>query len=78
MRACIGGAYSDWFGSPSGGVAYVGVYGNTYYQPAFIFPDNLGPRYAKYVWEAVSHELGHNLGLQHHGVVGGSGYYSGG
>jgi hypothetical protein len=45
-------------------VAYVGVWGynnNHYYQPAFVFPGNLGNGHAKYVWEAVSHEVGHNL-----------------
>jgi hypothetical protein len=35
----------------------VGVFGNSnhYYQPAFVFPAQLGSGYAKYVWEAVSH-----------------------
>jgi hypothetical protein len=47
----------------AGGVAYVGVWGRSdhYYQPAFVFPGKLGNGYAKYVWEAVSHEVGHNL-----------------
>lgn len=31
-----------------------GVYGRSdlWYQPAFVFPQNLGPNYAKYIWEA--------------------------
>jgi hypothetical protein len=37
--------------------AAVGVFGNSnhFYQPAFVFPKQLGNGYAKYVWEAVSH-----------------------
>jgi PKD repeat protein len=61
-----------------GGVAYVGVFdevGNTY-KPALVFYDKLGPGSEKYVAEAVSHEAGHNMGLQHDGYSGGS-YYGG-
>jgi hypothetical protein len=66
--------YSDGYG----GVAYVGVWGRsnfTYYQPALVFPDNLGYD-AKNMAEAASHELGHNLGLSHDGTST-AGYYSG-
>jgi hypothetical protein len=59
-----------------GGVAYVGSFGLTN-TPAFIFAKNLGPNYAKFLWEAVSHETGHTLGLFHDGVTGGAAYYSG-
>lgn len=41
----------------AGGVAYVGVWGynnNHYYQPAYVFPAQLGNGNAKYVAEAVS------------------------
>jgi hypothetical protein len=31
-RAVIGGSSGDWLGSSAGGIAYVGVFGNTYYQ----------------------------------------------
>ncbi|MEH6576335.1 MAG: zinc-dependent metalloprotease family protein [Amphritea sp.] len=61
-----------------GGVAYVGVWGTSYYtdyQPALVFLDGLsGPHN---ISEAAAHELGHNLSLSHDGVSGGSGYYSG-
>jgi hypothetical protein len=45
---------------PAPAVAYVGVFGryNNFYQPAFIFPKQLGPDYAKYIWDAASHEIG--------------------
>lgn len=88
---------SSWYGS-SGGVAYVGTIGIDYYSPAFVFSNNL-PDYAwvnnslvkyggspKLVAEAASHEVGHNLGLSHDGVVDSdpndsvddsSGYYGG-
>jgi len=63
----------------SGGVAYVDVWGKSYYttyQPALVYHDNLGPNYAPYIAEAASHELGHNLALSHHGTTT-VGYYKG-
>ncbi len=69
MRVAIGGSSYDWFGSGAGGVAYVGVFSrpDLYYQPAYVFTAQLGNGFPKYVWEAVSHEVGHSLGLSHDG-----------
>jgi hypothetical protein len=66
------------YGSSAGGVAYVGVFArySGYYSPAFVFARSLSNN-VKYIWEAVSHEVGHTLGLSHDGVSGGSAYYSG-
>ena len=61
-----------------GGVAYVGTFdlvGNSYYQPAWVFPQQLSNN-AKYIAEAASHESGHNLGLSHDGTST-VGYYRG-
>jgi hypothetical protein len=41
-----------------------------------IFPENLGPNGEKYIAEAISHEVGHNLGLNHDGTST-QGYYTG-
>ena len=62
-RAVIGGSSSDWLGVGAGGIAYVGVFGYNYDQPAFVFPAQLGGGDPQYVWEAISHEIGHTLGL---------------
>lgn len=61
-----------------GGVAYLGVFDDvgSYYKPALVFYNQLGSGNEKYVAEAVSHEAGHNMGLQHDGFSGGA-YYSG-
>ena len=65
-----------------GGVAYVNVfsyYSSTTpdrYQPAWAFFDKLGNGNPKYVAEAVSHEVGHNLNLNHDGNAT-TGYYTG-
>ena len=61
-----------------GGIAYVGVfdYVGDYYKPALIFPEKLSNG-EKYIAEAVSHEVGHNLGLSHDGTTAGVTYYQG-
>ena len=62
----------------AGGVAYVGVWGASYYesyQPALVYYDNLASA-PYYIAEAASHELGHNLGLSHDGTST-AGYYTG-
>jgi subtilisin-like proprotein convertase family protein len=65
MRAIIGGD-GAWAGYP-GGIAFVDVFGNGMDLGCFIFPDNLGSGWEKYVADAISHELGHTLGLLHDG-----------
>jgi hypothetical protein len=61
-----------------GGVAYVGVFDDTgdYYKPALVFYNQLGAGNEKYVAEAISHEAGHNMGLNHDGTAS-VGYYQG-
>jgi hypothetical protein len=55
-------------------------FGWTRYDPAFVFPDNLGAN-NKAIAEAISHEAGHRFGLHHDGVTGSNGsvqsYYGG-
>ena len=64
-----------------GGVAYVNVFGasnyHTYYSPALVYAENLGPNVDTYIAEASSHEFGHNLGLSHDGTTAGVAYYAG-
>ncbi|NNE86081.1 MAG: PKD domain-containing protein [Alphaproteobacteria bacterium] len=66
--------------STAGGVAYVNVFGrsnyHTVYSPAFVYYNNLGGGLPKYVAEAASHEMGHNLALSHDGT-GSQSYYTG-
>ncbi len=65
VRMVIGGS-SSWFGS-AGGVAYIGSFTWNSDTPAFVFEDNLGNGNEKYTAEAISHEAGHALGLNHDG-----------
>lgn len=66
--------------SPAGGVAYINVFGNSNYgtyRPGWIYFNNLGGGSASAIAEAVSHEIGHNLGLSHDGKTDGADYYGG-
>ncbi len=62
-----------------GGIAYVGVFdepsSHAYYQPAFVFQQGVTSN-DKFIAEAASHEVGHNLGLSHDGTAT-TGYYNG-
>lgn len=75
QRALVS-AIGKYFGNP-GGISYVGVfdYVGDYYKPSLIFPENLANS-EKYIAEAISHEVGHSLGLSHDGTTNAS-YYSG-
>jgi len=74
IRVAIGGN-GNWYGGGAGGVAYVGSFTWSSDAPVFVFADNLFDN-EKYVAEAVSHEVGHSLGLSHDGGSGTS-YYQG-
>jgi PKD repeat protein len=68
---------TNFTGSSIGGIAYVGVFNRTgaSYKPAFVMTSGLGNN-EKNIAEATSHEVGHNLGLNHDGTAS-VGYYSG-
>lgn len=81
-RAVITRSMPELCGQSCGGVAYVNsfsYYSSTTpdrYQPAWVFFDKLGNGWPKYVAEATSHEVGHNLNLYHDGTSS-TGYYAG-
>lgn len=81
-RAVITRSMPELCSQSCGGVAYVNVYSwysstnPEQYQPAWVFFDKLGNGYPKYVAEAASHEVGHNLNLNHDGSST-VGYYQG-
>lgn len=67
-----------------GGTAFVGVFGSSnyvaQYSPTLIYYTNLSSTshgLANYTADAASHEFGHNIGLSHDGVTGGTAYYAG-
>ena len=77
IRVCIGGASTDWYSTSGyGGVAYIGCFNWNSDTPCYVWPNNLGNGYEKYVAEAISHEVGHTLSLYHDGTST-QGYYAG-
>lgn len=70
---CIGGSYSDWYGSSAGGVATIGGYYGfgTNSNIGFVFANNLSNG-TKNVAEATSHEAGHLFGLRHQALYSGT------
>jgi PKD repeat protein len=69
---------TNWYSASAGGVAYIGSFTASTDTPCFAFTQQLANG-EKYIAEAVSHEVGHTLGLYHDGLGGSSptGYYSG-
>src|SRR5205085_1709664 len=56
-----------------GGIAFIDVFDdptiNGLGQPAWIFSQALGPNVAKFIADATTHEVGHNLSLMHDGTT---------
>jgi Domain of unknown function (DUF4114)/Calx-beta domain len=77
IRVAIGGSGTDWYAS-AGGVAYLTSFNFNTDTPAFVFENQLGDGDEKYTAEAISHEVGHALGLDHDGRISpNEGYYAG-
>ncbi len=62
------------------GVAYVNVFGSSdyvsRYSPTLVYYNNTAGL-PNYTADAAAHEFGHNIGLSHDGVSGGTAYYEG-
>lgn len=76
IRVAIGGSSSDWLGMSAGGIAYINSFNWSNDTPTFVFDEQLGNGHEKYTAEAISHEVGHTLGLYHDGTPS-TGYYRG-
>lgn len=72
IRVAIGGNCYDWCytaeTAPTGGIAYLGSFSWDRDVPCFIFTENLYNN-EKYIAEAITHEVGHTLGLSHDGTT---------
>ncbi|MDR1960576.1 MAG: hypothetical protein LBQ54_16315 [Planctomycetaceae bacterium] len=72
IRVVIGGS-GDWFGEPAGGVAYDHSFPWSSDTPCFVFSENLlgfvSLQSLRNIAEAVTHEVGHTLGLSHDGLA---------
>ena len=65
---------TNWVGAGVLGVALLSVFDRSFDHTAFVFS---GGQNAKTIAEAVSHEAGHTLGLNHDGTTTGAEYYDG-
>ncbi|NEP54369.1 MAG: hypothetical protein F6K65_38500 [Moorea sp. SIO3C2] len=75
IRVVIGGDGS-WYQEGTGGVAYSNSFNDNIDTPAFVFSENRRQGDEESVAEAISHEAGHSLGLQHDGNISNE-YYNG-
>ncbi|OLT61203.1 pre-peptidase C-terminal domain-containing protein [Moorena bouillonii] len=66
IRVVIGGDGS-WYQQGTGGLAYMDSFNWNTDTPVFIFSENRAGGSEKAVAEAISHEVGHSLGLTHDG-----------
>lgn len=70
VRVAIGGSTYDWFttggGGAAGGVAHLNSFTSSIDDPVFVFAGDFGNKPSQ-IAEAVSHEVGHSLGLLHDG-----------
>lgn len=64
LRVSIGGSWADWYGKSAGGVAYIDSWLDNNV-PVYVFEDNLGNGDPQNTAVAISHEVGHALGLEH-------------
>jgi hypothetical protein len=69
VRVVITPTYTWFSTSRYGGVAYLSTFDRFEDLPAWVFSGNLANGSAKSVAEAVSHEVGHTLGLSHDGIT---------
>lgn len=69
------GGNGSWIGSP-GGIAFLNAFNNGVVNTCYVFSDNVGRGgvdHMKGAAMAASHEVGHQLGLNHHSVYDASG-----
>ena len=66
MRVIITESW-EWFGSSAGGTAYINSFTASTDNPCFVFSSLLNYD-LKYIADAVSHEVGHTLGLRHQAI----------
>lgn len=80
-RVAIVGSNPIYTSCQCGGIAYLDAFdatqGHADEQPAFVFAVRSAGTGSKFISEAASHEVGHNLSLLHDGATPGTTYYSG-
>ncbi len=69
IRVVVGGSSDDWFQRSAGGVAFLNSFTWGSDTPAFVFEDQLANGNEKYTADAITHEVGHTLGLNHDGRI---------
>jgi hypothetical protein len=63
LTVVIGGSWSDWYGTQTNGISIVGSFTSADPNVAYVFSNNLGTGFPRWVADQVSHEAGHCFGL---------------
>jgi hypothetical protein len=63
LTVVIGGSWSDWYGTQVNGVSLLGSFTSADPNVAYVFSNNLGTGFPRWVADQVSHEAGRCFGL---------------
>jgi hypothetical protein len=71
-RVVIGGGWADWYGTQTNAVSFIGSFTNANPNVSYVFSNNIGTGFPRWVADQVSHEAGHSFGLVHQSTWSGS------
>lgn len=65
LTIVVGGSSSDWYGTQVNGVSFTGSFTSSDPNVGYVFSNDLGTGFPRWVADQISHEAGHCFGLMH-------------